>query len=390
MNDNQDLKKDVERWFKDNKELLNDLYSTRSVLEVIDKMNKYEKSIVKQIHKEMGIGMSAVSKKKKILLEHGLIREEQRGWYKDLVSNKKIYDSKSKLIFLTDKGKKILRYLTVYRLPERKTSRKGSINTKKPHSKTSKEIPISAREFHSVKIKDVIGKLLEALPVVSDSEISLPLLLDPCPVYSGGKLDVEDEILFVDLTNHLEEYERFYKSFCNFKRVCKEFQDNKHKIFEIIKLDLSKQFNLQFSPHWSEPNSFSMNMIEWVYMAAIYFLTYDKKYFKNYYIDFNSKVELKTYPGQEILEYRVEGMGLFQVSKEGYSAEDFKTEIDKKLRVYMKKLKERPYFNEITANLKLVRKASDLQNEIKLILKENLEIPIFGGVCKYLRAMHQS
>lgn len=390
MNDNQDLKKEVERWFKENKKLLNDLYSTRSVLEMIDKMGKYETSIAKQIAEEMDIEKPTVSKRKKILLEHGLIREDQRGWYKSRVIDKKLYDSKSKLIFLTDKGKKIMRYLTVYRLPERKTSRKGSINTKNPHSKTSKEIPISAREFHSVKIKDVIRKLLEALPIVSDSEISLPLLLDPCPVYSGGKLDVEDEILFDDLTTHLEEYERFYKSFNNFKQSCKEFQDNKHKIFEIIKLDLRKQFNLQFSLHWSEPNSFSMNIMEWVYTAAIYFLTYDKKYFKHYYIDFNSKVELKTYPGQEILAYRVEGMGLFQVSKEGYSAEDFKTEIDEKLRTYMNKLKERPYFNEITANLKLVRKASDLQTEIKLILKENLEIPIFGGVCKYLRAMHQS
>lgn len=385
MEDAGDLRKEVERWFKEDKKLLNDLYSTRSVLEIIDKLSKKEKSIVTQIADEMDVGKDTISKKKKKLLEHNLIYEEHRGWYTHRNTGCKVYDGKAKLLFLTEKGIQIIKYLKLFPIPPLKSPGPAPVTTEI----TSHKIPVSAKEFHSARIREVIRKLIEELPVVSTSDIYHSISAIPHSTYSGKKFHVEEEILFDDLKNHLEEYKKFNSAFNMFKRTCKEFQDKKHTIFETIKLDITKEFNLQFSTYWSISDSFSLSMVEWVYQAAINLLI-KEKYFEHYYINFKSNVNTTIKDEKEVLEYYIGGLGLIQVDNGKYSADNFRRKIDKELRDYMSKLGKTPYINEVKANLEILQKVSDLKDEIEMILKENLEIPIFSGDCKYLRAMYES
>jgi hypothetical protein len=60
-----------------------------------------------------------------------------------------------------------------------------------------------------------------------------------------------------------------------------------------------------------------------------------------------------------------------------------KSDLENKLKNYMRKLQQRPYYPLLIKNRKLLQEITDLKDEIKDILKQHSLLPIQLGDCEY-------
>ncbi|MEW5760190.1 MAG: hypothetical protein AB1779_05440 [Candidatus Thermoplasmatota archaeon] len=381
---------------------------------------KDDKATLSQVAAKMDLKRQHVKTKIDKALGYGLIRMEEKGYYVDIESNKKRYDERAKLYYLTDKGKIILGYLKqlyektptpMSALVKMSEELRGTTKTKearynnemikknKVKSKMAPEIPISAREFHSERIRYVIKKLIDEFPEVGEDNVyitsSRNLYLENRIIYLGQKLSVEDETLFSDIKNHIGtfiRYAEFEELFNKFKEKSKKFHENTEKIRELIIPDMKKLFGLIYSDRWDYMNMFHKNLVEWIYDGVKYLADeVRRKYFHEFYVKLSSKVEEMTRDGKTILEYWLEARGIIRIDKQeceryGFKKDNLKEDIDERLKRYMENLSKRPCYKEYINNKKLQVELKNLREEIVSKLKQEENRPIYEGNCEYLVA----
>lgn len=383
MSDPDYVKRTVSRWFKEDKKLLSDVHFSQGIILKIATLSEKKESIGRYIVDESGLTKAAVYRKIRRLLEDGLITQDTGAVFHDRDTGKRIRDGRVSTYYLTEKGRMIAEFLNAFPLPQ-------------PRSPTPKPSTY-AREFHSARLRELTERISEQLPEVHDTNIyfppighlaqGLPIEIRPKQVYHGLRLPFEKEVLFDDLKNHpdFNEFRRFFKEF---KRLCEEFEQRKDEALRGIEKDVSKHFNLQYSPHWEERDSFNWRMRGWIFEGGIQSIGEDrKKYFEPYYVDFKSHIEEETIDGHKLLQYWIGGTGFIQTGRGNHEKDAFRKKIDDELSIYMKRIEKAPYYSDIKKAQRLLKRARDLRGRIELTLKRNLEVPIFRGDCEYLRAM---
>lgn len=390
MKEPSQLKKEVEKLFEKSARLLSDIHSTKQVLRLLNRKPWRSKGIIaRQIGRELMITDAAVSGKVKTLLQQDLITSEKGKAYRDRKTGRSIHDGRARLLLLTEKGRMIADYLESFELPTRPRGKSRTTISAIDRSR--------AREFHSARLRELTERILVQLPDVHDANIYFPpfahltqgrpIEVRPKQVYHGLRLPFETEVLSDDLKNHLDfnEFRRFFKEF---KRLCEEFEQRRDEALRGIEKDVSKHFNLQYSPHWEERDSFNWRMRGWIFEGGIQSIGEDReKYFEPYYVSFKSNVKEETIDGQKLLQYWIGGRGLIQSGGGNHKKEVFRKKIDDELSDYMRKIEKAPYYSDIKKAQSLLKRARDLRERIELALKRNLEVAIFRGDCEYTTAM---
>lgn len=375
------LKKEIETLFEKDKTLLLDVHNAKLVLRLMGRPPWNETGIIaRQIHEELLITKAAVSGKVKRLLERGLIRSERRKPYYDPtpIRGRMIRDDRTKLLTLTKRGMKIAEYIEFYALPP-KPIRKGRESVATRGSSYS-------REFHSARLRDLTERILAELPEVHATDIYSPSIVRPKQIYGGLQLSIEKDVLFSHLKKH-QEFAEFVEFFKEFKMLSEEFKRKKDEALEGIEKDVSKHFNLEYSPQWEEADSFSKGMTKWIFDGGIHSLEQRReKSFEPYYVDIKSRLEEEKAGNQDLIQYWVGGTALVQTRKGNRQKEAFQKEIDDKLSDYMKGIEKAPYYSDIMEAQSLLERARGLGKRIELILRLNLEVAIFSD-CEYTKAM---
>lgn len=401
------LKKEVEKWLED-PEFKNDLWTTTDVLKKVKKMKVKNQSIQKQIADELGMNEWAISRKVGKLKKHGLVRKVQQQWYIDMVG-KQITDAKAKLWELTEKGKRVLNYLKIKPLTNNKSN-----NGEKIGKRNNDQIPISAREFHSEKIRElVVERLLNEFPIVEEDGLYDPIVekdgisdfiiekdgiyaplegYKHCP-YTGKLLSIEvDEVLFEDfLKNHLEfaTAKDFNTWLAEFKEIARKWWEAYDTVIKGVKLDLKNHLEIPYSHQGDKLNGFTDNLINWVMEGMKCYMDHSclNHYYRKYYVDgVNGKVEPTKRGDILSLDYNIDREILIIREKGNLQPEEFKAKMDKKIREYMeKKLSKAPFFKLYQKNRNILSKAKELREKIITFLKRNQQIPIYKvRKCPYL------
>lgn len=389
MSDPDYIKKTVSRWFKEDKELLSDVHFGQEIILTIATLSERKESIGRYIVEKSGLTKAAVYRKIRRLSEDGLISQDTGAMFHDRIKGKEVRDGRVRPYYLTEKGRMIAEFLKAFPLPQPRSPTRRFLAFPKPST--------YAREFHSARLRELIERILAQLPDVHDANIyfppighlaqGLPIEIRPKQVYHGLRLPFEKEVLLDDLKNHpdFNEFRRFFKEF---KRLCEEFEQRRDEALRGIEKDVSKHFNLQYSPHWEEPDSFNWRMRGWVFEGGIQSIGVDRKrYFEPYYVNLKSHMEEETVDGHKLLQYWIGGTGFIQTGRGNHEKDVFQKKIDDELSNYMRKIEKAPYYSDIKTAQRLLERARDLRGKIELTLKRNLEVPIFRGDCEYLRAM---
>lgn len=379
MNDPDDIEKTVSKWFKEDAELLSAVQYAQDVIKIIEDLSKERRSIGKYIIEESGLTKVAIATRIRVLLGHGLIVQRKGEKYWDVGRGKKVYDGRVKLHELTERGRKIAEYMKLYELPEAPSAER--------RIPTSGRFSANAKLFHSARLRELLKDMANQIPLVSTTEIYHPTKCRPITRYDGGPLPIENEILLGDLQNHLIDFEKFDRSYSDFKEWCKKFRQLKDEILMEIELDVRKNFAVQLSSSWNEPNSFSPNMLEWIFEAGVYLSGKNlKRHFREYFLDFESRIEKGRFEGREKVEYWIGGRGFLQVMREHNEAEVLKQETDNNLKSFMEKLRKASYYQKIGEAHGFLDRAAKLREELLRMITRNLEVPIFGGRCEFLDA----
>lgn len=378
MSEPSDIENVVSKWFEEDEKLLSDVHNARDIILIIEKLGKEEKSITKNIVKESHLKESAVYKKLRKLLEDDLVSCRRGGEYEDPERGGKVLDGRIRYWDLTEKGQKVADYFKLFSLPE-PPLRKGELSV-------SSQPMAYAREFHSARLRDLTRRILEQLPEVHATDIYSPSIVRPKQIYDGLQLSIEEDVLFSHLKKH-KEFVEFVEFFKEFKMLCEEFKQKKDEALEGIEKDVSKHFNLEYSPQWKKADSFSRRMTKWIFDGGIHSLEERReKFFEPYYVDIKSRLEEEKRGNQDLLQYWVGGTGFVQTRKGNRQKEAFQKEIDDKLSDYMRRIEKAPYYSDIRAAQRLLERARDMGKRIDLILRRNLEIAVFSD-CEYTTAM---
>ena len=380
MKEHDDLRKTVSKWLDEDKKLLVDVHNTQDIILIIERLSKEKRSITKYIVSESPLRKSAVYRKLRTLMEDDLITSVAGGEYFNEERNERVFDRRTKLHYLTKKGQKIAEYLKIASLPERPPL------SAKPSA--ASVITTVARVFHSERIKELLKEIASQMPQFDTSEVYYPSShIFPRRTYDGEALSFEDDVLFDDLKNHLLRFGELNESYSCFKKSCDEFRRLKEKILEEIRLDVSKNLELQFSPDGFDKDFFSSGMTEWIFEAGLYLGKRGfKGHFEEYFLDFISRIDRTSFRGEEALQYWVSGRDFIHVAREHDKDEIFRQEMDEKLRAYLEGLGDTPYFEGIAKAHALLEEAKRSREDFMVVLRKNLEVPIFDGDCEILRA----
>lgn len=370
----------------------------RSFLEAIKKLNKASKAkevtlteIIKDHYSEKLNEKIGEDEKYRFISRHRpqisrVLKELDEDWGL-IVKSLAREDGKVKVVNLTPLGMEILDY-----------DDKHGINTlkRKKSTSTEEEIPLSAIQFHSTKLRKlVVERLLNDFPIVKKDGIFDPSEEYKNARYTGGEFLIEDdEVLLQDfLENHLEftTSKDFITLLDEFKEIAREWSQAYDTVIKGIKLDLELHFELPYF-YQDESKGFTKNLVDWIIEGMKCHMDPDcnKYYFKKYFVDRKNSEVIKTKSGNKIsLEYRNE-RGCLIFEEEGKKQKvDFKVNNDKKIKEFMeKKLHKAPFYKMYKKKIAMLSKAEELRNDIIRILKMNLQIPLFKvGNCPYLKVM---
>jgi hypothetical protein len=155
----------------------------------------------------------------------------------------------------------------------------------------------------------------------------------------------------------------------------------------LIKQDIKKCFGLNYSENCGDVDIFHKNMVDWIYDSMSYLA--DKKnseYFKKHYVNFESKVEEGTNSDgtTAVLTYHIDDSYMMAIEKGEHKKDSWRWVIDKELKNYMENLSNNRCYTEYIKNKTLLVELAKLREEMIAKLKQEENVPIYLGKCKFL------
>jgi hypothetical protein len=238
------------------------------------------------------------------------------------------------------------------------------------------------RKYHSNRIRTLLTKIKDEISRIFDIEF-IPDNINPTMIrFRANNLPFRNDTLYQDLQNHIGtflKFEMLEKKLDTLKTSVIRYLDLDEKIRRILISELSRELGMAHSGHHDFIDSFGPNLVDWVVRNLYYLHAEDNDLYMRYTSDLRSEKERVQIGTEKAKKIRIDGAAVMVLSinkKESYYLD--------KITSLMETICDTPVLEHYSEMVTEKERAMGIQNEIIHLLENEIEIPIYPGICPYI------